>query len=177
LELVGCAHRRGRGSIRERSWLAPMLGPFLRHSKAGCGKPFFFESFCQGGNRNPRGLMSFFYFRGPQACACHLIDQIPEHNCRGLILRQTGLAQHLQRVSGLRKIRVVALGRLAGCPHKARRPIKFRTCGRDPVSSTLIDPAPACAVPNAAGLSVLEPPIPGDCQGREQQQGNNFFWV
>jgi len=70
--------------------------------------------------------MSFFYFRGPQACACHLVDQIPEHYCRGLISRQTGLAQHLQRVIGRRKIRVVAHGLIAGCPHKARRPIKFQ---------------------------------------------------
>jgi hypothetical protein len=37
-------------------------------------------------------------FQGPQACACHLIDQIPEHYCRGLISRQTGLAQRLRRV-------------------------------------------------------------------------------
>jgi hypothetical protein len=37
--------------------------------------------------------------------------------------------------------------------------------------------APACDGPNAAGLSVPEPPIPGDCQRREQQQGNNFFRV
>jgi hypothetical protein len=43
--------------------------------------------------------------------------------------------------------------------------------------ASIIDPAPACAGPNAAGISVPEPPIPGDCQHREQQQGNNFFRV
>jgi hypothetical protein len=30
---------------------------------------------------------------------------------------------------------------------------------------------------NAAGASMPEPPIPGDCQRCEQQQGNNFFRV
>jgi hypothetical protein len=36
---------------------------------------------------------------------------------------------------------------------------------------------PRVFIPNAAGVSVPEPPIPGDCQRREQQQGNNFFRV
>src|SRR5713226_5912222 len=79
---------------------------------SGPSKPFFFESICQGGNCDPRGLTSFFYFGGPQACACHLIYQIPNHYRRGFVARQTGLAQHLQRVTGFRKVRVLAHGLL-----------------------------------------------------------------
>jgi len=45
------------------------------------------------------------------------------------------------------------------------------------LAASVIGPAPASAVPNAAGVSVPEPPIPGDCQRREQQQGDNFFRV
>src|SRR6266852_6440944 len=44
---------------------------------SGPSKPFFFESICQGGNCDPRGLTSFFYFGGPQACAC-LPSHIPD---------------------------------------------------------------------------------------------------
>src|SRR6266853_2988544 len=79
---------------------------------SGPSKPFFFESICQGGNCDPRGLTSFFYFGGPQACACHLIYQIPNHYLRGIVARQTGLAQHLQRVTGFRKVRFPAHGLL-----------------------------------------------------------------
>src|SRR6202047_1012298 len=120
---------RIRFSVHTTAILNQQFYPAFRRSKRGLpkdrwGKPFFFESFRQGGNCNPCSLTSFFYFGGPQACACRLIYQIPEHYCRGLISRQAGLAQHLQRVIGLRKIRVVAHRLLAGCPHKGRRSIR-----------------------------------------------------
>jgi hypothetical protein len=100
--IAAFAHDRGyQAAIQaEQIRLAEQFYPAFRRSKrilpkSRRGKPFFFESFRQGGNCNPRSLTSFFYFRGPQASACHLIDQIRNHYCSGLVSRQTGLAQHL----------------------------------------------------------------------------------
>src|SRR5260370_33810480 len=106
--------------------LFPTLGRLERRfPDRGLSKPFFFESIRQGGNCDPCRLTSFFYFGGPQACACHLIHQIPNHYRRGFVARQTGLALHLQRVTGFRQIGVVAQGLLASSLIKARRSIRF----------------------------------------------------
>ena len=96
-----------------RQQFFPALGSTERcFPEHGPSKPFFFESICQGGNCDPCRLTSFFYFGGPQACACHLLHQIPNHYRRGFVARQTGLAQHLQRVTGFQKVRAFAHGLL-----------------------------------------------------------------
>src|ERR1700730_9506190 len=111
--------------------LVQQLYPAFRCSdrglpKSGRGKRIFTESTRQRGNCDPCRLTGFFYFGGPQACACYLIHEIPNHYCSGFVARQTGLAQHPQRVIGFRKIQVVAHGLLTASLIKARRSIKFQ---------------------------------------------------
>jgi hypothetical protein len=109
----------------------PALGSTERcFPEHGPSKPVFFESSRQSGNCGPCSLTSFFYFGGPQACACHLIYQIPNHYRRGFVARQTGLAQHLRRLTGFRKARVLAHGLLATSLFKAWRSIRFQKSSR-----------------------------------------------